>query len=205
MQNVVCGFSALLTGGIFLVMSASLLADGSLPEFDRVRVLESAPQIGEAELTDQDGESVRLSDLRGKLALVFFGFTNCRNVCPMAMEKLRRLERSGQLVPEDVAYILISVDGERDTPEVMKEFLSTYSPRFIGLTGKPEYVRGIAKEFSAAFFKGHKDKSGDYQVMHSPQIFLVDPDGRLRAELHDASIEAMVETSLAVLNEDRGP
>lgn len=163
-----------------------------IPNFDRVRVLPSPRQIDDAELTNQHGEPFRLSSLHGRVSFVLFGFTNCPDVCPLAMQRLRALHRSGELDREDVAYVLISVDGERDTPARLKAFLKEYSDDFIGLTGEPDAVQQIASDFSAAFFKGHADHGGHYDVTHSPQFFLLDEEGRLRAELYSAPLESMV-------------
>ncbi len=176
-------------------------ARGEMPAFDRVRVLHSPRLVGDAELTNQYGENFRLSELQDRVAFVLFGFTNCPDVCPLGMQRLRELHHSGALDPADVAYVLISVDGERDTPAQMKMFLEKYSTDFIGLTGEPSAVRRIASDFSAAFFKGHTDHGGHYDVEHSPQIFLLDQNGQLRAELYDASLESMAGIAHALINE----
>ena len=178
------------------------VAMAELPAFDRVRLLESARPIQDAELTDQNGRPFQLSRLQGTVSLVFFGFTNCPDVCPLAMQRLRQLEESGGHDLANVMYVMISVDGERDTPDVLKTFLEHFSPRFIGLTGEPGSVKAIAKEFSAAFFKGSvTDGISNYNVSHSPQIFVLDPAGRLRAEYSNASTEAMSGVTLALLKE----
>jgi protein SCO1/2 len=99
------------------------------------------------------------------------------------------LEKSGQKAP---AVVLVSVDGERDTPEVMKQYLAAFPESFIGLTGDPKSVRKIAAEFKAVFFKGLPyDNAGNYQVEHTSLIYLVDPEGRLRASFLDAPVESM--------------
>lgn len=174
---------------------------GDIPSFDRVRVLPSPRPIGDAELTNQDGEPFRLSSLNGSVAFVLFGFTNCPDVCPLAMQRLRELYLSGELARDDVAYVLISVDGERDTPDQLKDFLEKYSTDFIGLTGNPDDVRRIASEFSAVFYKGHSDHGGHYDVTHSPQLFMLDQEGRLRAELYNAPLESMVGIASALIKE----
>ena len=185
-------------GPLFVAESATL------PEYDRVRVLVSARSIRDVELTNQEGEPFRLSDLQGRAALVLFGFTNCPDVCPMAMERMRQLEASGRLDSDKVAYVMISVDGERDTPAALKAFLKGFSQRFIGLTAKPALVKPIAKDFSAAFYKGNETSDGgEYSVLHSPQIFVIDPAGQLRAEFYSASMEAMIGVTLALLDEAR--
>jgi protein SCO1/2 len=177
-------------------------ARGDIPGFDRIRVLSTPRSIADAELTDQNGEPFRLSELEGRVAFVFFGFTNCPDVCPLAMQRLQQLHQAGRLDLEDVAYVLISVDGERDTPAKMKEFLDEYSADFIGLTGDPKVVRPIAKDFAAPFYKGHSDHGGKYDVTHSPQIFILDEQGHLRAEAYNAPVESMAGIASALIDEE---
>jgi protein SCO1 len=172
----------------------------ALPQYERVRVLESALPIEDAELTDQYGQAFKLSQLRGRVALVFFGFTQCPDVCPVTLEKLRQFRESDKVDVERTAFVMISVDGERDTPPVMKEFLTHFSKDFIGLTAPPEQVKELASSFSAAFFRrGTGD--GNYTMAHSPQVFVLDPAGRLRAEFYSASLEAMGGVTDALLSE----
>ena len=188
------GLNAVLTAAfccfVFFVPLQDLHAESEIPSFDRVRVLERPRLIADVELTDQAGKPFKISDLKGKVAFVFFGFTHCPDICPMAMNNFRQLERSGLVDNEQTAYVLISVDGERDTPEVLNKFLASYSSDFIGLTGDPRDVKPVAKQFSVAFYKGNESQDM-YQVSHSPQAFVLDRSGRLRAELYSASIEAM--------------
>jgi len=190
---------------MFFMLSAPIIqrdsAAASLPSFDRVRVLQPAREISDAELTDQEGRPFKLSQLHGRVGLVFFGFTNCPDVCPVVLGRLRQLIESGGSDLDDVAYVMISVDGERDTPEVMKAYLAQFSPQFIGLTGDIADIKPIAAEFSAAFFKGSGTEHG-YTVSHSPQVYVVDQAGQLRAEFYNASIEAMIGVTSALLDED---
>jgi protein SCO1 len=176
-------------------------AQAEVPRLDRVRVVETPRAIADAELTNEEGRPMRLQELRGKVAFVLFGFTNCAEVCPLAMERLGQLRDAGTLNKADVAYVMISVDGERDTPAVMKEFLGRYPEEFIGLTAAPNRVNPIAEQFSAAFFKGAHDAHGHYDVAHSPQIFVVDAAGKLRAELFGASLESMTSVAVSLLGE----
>jgi protein SCO1/2 len=117
------------------------------------------------------------------------------------MERLQQVHEAGLLDSAKATVVMISVDGERDTPPVMKAFLARYSREFIGLTAPPARVEPIAASFSAAFFKGHVDHGGQYVVAHSPQVFVVDPAGRLRAELYGASDEAVAGITRALLEE----
>ena len=117
-------------------------------------------------LSDHNGQRRTLADFRGKVVLVFFGYTNCPDACPLSMERLRELNHSGLVAADDVAYVMISVDGERDTPAAMKAFLAKYSSEFIGLTADPSRVQPIAQQFSAAFFKGSRHAhDGGYEVL----------------------------------------
>lgn len=191
---------------VIALSATALAADTSLPQFDRVRILQSPVAIPDATLTNQHGEAFTLGALRGKVSLLFFGFTNCPDVCPTAMQSLRQLERSSEFDQDEVAYVLVSVDGDRDTPEAMKAFLAKYSPSFIGLTGEPAAVKPIASKFRASFFKGATMGQGSgYDVSHSPQVFVVDTEGRLRAEFYNASNEAMEAIVSALIDEAAGP
>jgi protein SCO1 len=94
------------------------------------------------------------------------------------------------------------VDGERDTPAVMKAFLEPLGPGFLGLTGDPRIVRDIATDFSAVFFKGMPtDAAGGYDVEHTSQVYLVDREGRLRATFYNAPVGDMVAVTRGVLRE----
>ncbi len=97
--------------------------------------------------------------------------------------------------------VMISVDGERDTPAVMKKYLASFSPDFIGLTGNPRAVANIAARFTAVAFKDQPDAMGNYGYFHSSQVFLVDKAGRLRASFSDASVADMATVTRLVLDE----
>ena len=174
-------------------------AKAAVPNHERIRVLDAARPVGEARLTNQNGDEVALSSLRGSVTFLLFGYTNCPDACPTGMERLRELHDSGT-IPRGlkVKYVLISVDGDRDTPAALKAFLAKYSPDFIGLTASPSTVRPIAARLSASFFAGAHDHADHYTVAHSPQIFVVDPAGEARAEIYGASLEAMADVARAL-------
>ena len=184
------GAAQVVLAAMFLLTTPlALAADG------RVTVAESAIPLGDFELTDQNGKAIQFSSLRGKPVLVFFGFTHCPSICPAAMNELRFLSES-LLKNEDPVpqVVMISVDGERDTPAVMRAYLEPLSKDFIGLTGDPRLVRDIAARFSAVFFKGIPgDDSGNYPVQHTSMIYLVDAGGTLRASFLAALLDQMSE------------
>lgn len=190
--------------GAAAVASAAATQPATLPSLERVTVLPAPVTIADFKLTDQDGKPRTLQSLRGAPTLIFFGFTHCPEVCPAAMTKLKLLHDSRGGALRAVQVVLISVDGERDTPAVMKQYLASFSPAFIGLTGNPRVVTDIAARFSAVAFKEQPDKAGNYQFFHSSQVFLVDQAGRLRASFTDASVENMGTLTYLVLNEKGG-
>jgi protein SCO1 len=171
-----------------------------LPAFDRVMNLASPRDVGDLEMTDHTGARKRLADLAGAPALVFFGFTHCPEVCPATMRNLALLKSSKAKELKGVRVVLISVDGERDSPEAMKAFLKKFSDDFVGLTAPPADVRNLALRFSAPFFKD-PPREGGYLVQHSNRVYALDRQGRLRAELYDASAEATTGVMRALLAE----
>ena len=156
--------------------------------------------VGDLAMTDQDGEPKRISDLAGAPTLVFFGFTNCPEICPTTLQQLALIKSSRAKDLAGLRIAFISVDGERDTPAVMKEYLKRFPAEFVGLTAPAEQVRNLALRFSAPFFKD-PPKDGEYAVQHSSRLFALDRQGRLRAEIYDASPEAVVGIGRALLAE----
>ena len=179
---------------------AALLAcvAASAPAPERTLLAEPPRAIAEFQLTDQAGKAVKLTDLRGTPLLVFFGFTHCSSVCPTALHQLRQLERTHAAELGKTRIVIISVDGERDSPEAMKTWLKPLSEKFIGLTGAPARVQNIAAGFSAAFYKEPGATPTEYQVQHNSQVFLVDAQGRLRATFFNAPLATMAEVTRGI-------
>ena len=185
---------------LLLVASTAVAATKPLPKFDRVMTMDTPRGVGDLAMTDQNGAPRRISDLAGAPTLVFFGFTHCPDICPTMLQQLALLKSSRAKELAGLRVAFISVDGERDTPAVMKEYLKRFSVDFVGLTAPAEQVRNLALRFSAPFFKD-PPKDGEYAVQHSSRIFALDKQGKLRAELYDASTEAVVGIGRALLAE----
>ena len=121
-----------------LAFGAAVAEDqSSATDNDRVRLATPPAPLTDFSLTDQDSKPFKFSRLNGQPKLVFFGFTHCQSVCPPTLQKLREVCRS--LSKDDGTFrcVMISVDGERDTPVAMKEYLAPFQPGFIGLTARP--------------------------------------------------------------------
>jgi len=130
------------------------------------------------ELTDQTGRPRRLEDWRGKVVVLFFGFTHCPDVCPTTLADLSQVMK--QLGPdaERVQVLFVTVDPERDTPEVLGKYVGAFDSRFLGLYGDAAATQRAAREFKVFY---EKRKTGDsYSVDHSGQTYVIDQQGKLR-------------------------
>lgn len=186
------------------LLALALAAAGTLHAAPDPSVTEATPPraIADFTLTDQAGKPFRLSQLKGKPVLVFFGFTHCPSACPAALAKLKAATGSGEPGMGDVRVVMISTDGDRDTPAVMKKYLAAISPDFIGLTGPPHAVTAVANQFAAVFFRmGAADAKGDYLVQHSDQVYLLDRAGRLRATFYDPPVATLARVTGSVARE----
>jgi protein SCO1 len=162
-----------------------------LPAFEKVMTLEQPRALVDVTLTDQDGKAKKISGFAGKPTFVFFGFTRCPDVCPTTLRKLALIKSTRANELAGTRIVFISVDGERDTPAVLKSYLRSFSKDFVGLTAPPDDVRKLALGLSAPFF-GNPPKDGEYTIEHASRVFALDKSGRLRAELYDTSPEAVV-------------
>ncbi|RJF93736.1 SCO family protein [Sphingomonas cavernae] len=137
---------------------------------------------GPFNLVDQDGKSVKDSDFAGKYRLMYFGYAYCPDVCPVDVQKLmqglKTFEKTNPQAAGRLQPIFISVDPERDTPEVLKQFVGNFHPRLIGLTGSPQAIAAVAKDYAVYYRKAGDPKASDYLVDHSRQTYLMGPDGK---------------------------
>jgi protein SCO1 len=135
---------------------------------------------GPFELTDQNGQPFSDKDLKGKFFLVFFGFTHCPDVCPTTLFEISEIMRNLGPAADRTAALFISVDPERDTPEAMKEYLSSFDPHVRGLTGDAAALAAVAKAYRVYYKKVPLD-GGDYTMDHTAIVYLMDKDGRFVA------------------------
>jgi len=137
----------------------------------------AAPQI---ELIRSNGETFRLSDQKGKIALLFFGYTSCPDVCPTTLAELK-------LVMDDlgdrtnlVQVIFVSVDPERDTPEKIQKYVEHFNKGFVGLSGATDDLEVIWKDYGVFREEVQSDSAFGYIVNHTARVYLIDMDGNLR-------------------------
>jgi len=160
----------LLLGGLLLVLA--------LTQLPRLIPPSTNPAIGGSfALTDQNGQTVKDSDFRGKLMLVYFGYTFCPDVCPTTLSQVAQVMKT--LTPEQQAQIVpifITVDPERDTVEQMGSYVASFSPALIGLTGSLDQIKAVAKQYHVFFRKAGTGEA--YGVDHSSILYLMGKDGR---------------------------
>jgi protein SCO1 len=132
---------------------------------------------GPFRLIDQDGRPFSDEDLKGKTFLVFFGFTHCPDVCPTTLFEISEIMRDLGPEADRTAALFISVDPERDTPEAMKDYLSSFDPHLRGLTGNATDLAAVAKAYRVYYKKVPLD-GGDYTMDHTAIVYLMDKDGR---------------------------
>jgi len=131
-------------------------------------------------LIDDHGKPVTGADYRGKVVVLYFGYTHCPDVCPLTLAQLHVvMQRLGPLA--DKARILfVSVDPTRDTPTVMRTYVNAFDPRAIGLTGDPRDIEALSKRYRSAYTREPSGKDGNYEVSHSSAIYVFDSKGAAR-------------------------
>jgi protein SCO1 len=149
------------------------------PQFSAVD-LTGADYAKDFQLPDVDGKPRSLADFRGKAVVVFFGYTQCPDVCPTTLAEIAEAKKLLGPDGQKVQGIFITVDPERDTPEVLKQYVANFGPDFVALRGTPEQAAAVAKDFKVYFKKVEGKAPGTYTMDHTAASFVFDPQGRLR-------------------------
>jgi protein SCO1/2 len=131
-------------------------------------------------LTDQNGDPFRLSDQHGKIVLIFFGYTNCPDVCPITLSEFKRIKAMLGDNADRVRFVYITVDPERDTVERINTFLQNFDPTFTGLTASRETLEPVWKAYGVYQQKQDTGSAAGYLVDHSTRTYLIDANGRWR-------------------------
>lgn len=131
-------------------------------------------------LTDQNGQARTLKDFAGKVVVVFFGYTQCPDVCPTTLQELLEVRRMLGADGEKVQAIFVTVDPERDTQELLHAYVANFDPSFVALRPTPEQLQALLKDFKIYAKKVEGKTATSYTMDHSAQTYLYDPQGRLR-------------------------
>jgi protein SCO1/2 len=132
------------------------------------------------ELPDVDGKVRSLADWKGKVTVVFFGYTQCPDVCPTTMAELAQIRTLLGAEGDKLQTVFVTIDPERDTPEILKSYVANFGPGVVALRGNDEQTAAAAKEFKVFFAKVPGKSPGSYTMDHSAASFVFDPQGRVR-------------------------
>lgn len=135
---------------------------------------------GPFSLTDHTGRHVTEKDFLGKYMLVFFGFTYCTDICPTELQVMSAALDELGTAGNNIQPVFVSIDPERDTPEVVKQYVENFHPRLVGLTGSPDDIAAIARAYRVYYKKTAGGSETDYEMDHSTTIYLMGPDGGFR-------------------------
>jgi len=153
--------------------------DGDAPQFKSTDIT-GAPYGKTLALTGHDGRPRTLADYRRKVVVLFFGYTQCPDICPTTLADVARAMAALGRDADRVQVLFVTLDPERDTPEILSRYVPAFDPRFLGLYGDLEATRAAAKEFKVFFEKRPGSTPGSYSVDHSAQTYVFDTRGRLR-------------------------
>lgn len=143
-------------------------------------VLQSPRPAQDFTLINQYGQSSTLSDYQGKAVLLYFGYVTCPDVCPTTLAELKKATDLLGAQSDDVQIMMITVDPERDTVEILAEYLAHFDPSFLGLVGTPDEIAQIATNYGIFFQKQETDSVLGYLVDHTATVMLIDQNGYLR-------------------------
>ena len=184
-------FVALVTAIVFFTSQNNRL---------RGSVIDPPMPAAEIALTDQHGNPFRLADYRGKVVLLFFGYTYCPDVCPATMAELRAAR--AMLKPEQAArvqIVFVTVDPGRDTPASIQEYVSRFDPTFLGLSGTEEKLSAVWQAYGVFREVEQSDSAGGYLVSHSSRVYVVDVNGNFSLSFAFGTPPADVANDLRIL------
>ena len=169
---------ALLTLASALPLFAACTS-GDKPQFKAVDIT-GADYAKDFQLPDADGRMRSIKDFAGKAVVVFFGYTQCPDVCPTTLQEIAEAKKL--LGPDGarVQGVFITVDPGRDTPQLLKAYVANFGPDFVALRGSPEQIAAVAKDFKVYYKRVEGKQPGSYFMEHTAASYVYDPQGRLR-------------------------
>ncbi|GAA0517112.1 SCO family protein [Pigmentiphaga daeguensis] len=180
-----------LRAGAAAVAAAMLAACQKKPSFNSTDV--SGSDLGtDLSLTDFNGQPRTLQDFKGKVLVVFFGFVQCPDVCPTTLAEFVQVKNSLGKDGDKVQIAFVTVDPERDTPEILRAYVTQFDPSFLGLRGDADATARVAKSFKVFYAKVPGKEPGSYTMDHTAGVYIYDPDGHLRLfARHNAGVDAL--------------
>jgi len=137
-------------------------------------------QASDFMLRDQHGEYFRLSDQKGKVVLIFFGYTHCPDVCPVTLSEFKQIKGKLGEGADEVVFVFVTVDPERDTPQVLGSYLVNFDPEIIGLSGDPSELQQVFADYGVYAAKQETGSAAGYLVDHTARVYAIDTQGNWR-------------------------
>jgi len=177
---------------VMLVMAFGIAGcDSAAPKFNNADIT-GAEYARDFALTDHDGKPRTLADFRGKVVTVFFGFTHCPDVCPTTLSEMKLVLNELGADASRVQVLFVTVDPERDTPEILKQYVPSFDPGFLGLYGDAKATAEVARNFKVFYQKVPGAKPDTYTVDHTAASYVFDPQGRLRLFVRHGKLQPLV-------------
>lgn len=192
--------------GLVAASAAALFALSACQPAQQPPVFQATDITGAAfardfRLTDHNGRIRTLADFRGKAVAIFFGYTHCPDVCPTTLSDFAAALKLLGAQAERVQVIFVTLDPQRDTPEILKRFVPAFNPSFLGMVADDETLKRLAKEYKVVYQKTSVKAADDYLIDHSAGTYIYDPQGRLRLLMPYGSSPDAIAHDLKVLLE----
>jgi protein SCO1/2 len=171
---------------LLLVLVCLVLAHCTKPQFNNIDI-SGADYARDFALTDVDGAPRTLVDYRGKAVVLFFGYTHCPDVCPTTLAQLAQARRLLGTDAGRVQVLFVTLDPERDTPQLLARYVPAFDPSFVGLTGNGRQIEAAAREFKVFFQKVPGQTPDSYTLDHTSGSFVFDPQGHVRLYVRDGA------------------
>ncbi|HFE32713.1 MAG TPA: SCO family protein [Gammaproteobacteria bacterium] len=154
-------------------------------------------------LTDQYGQPFTLDRLKGKWSFVFFGYTSCPDICPTTLHEMASIADilANKKRDDNIQFVFISVDPDRDSIELLKDYMGYFNPTFIGLTGRQSDIDALTQQLNILTIRNPPDSSGNYQVNHTSSIMLIDPKRRWFASFSPPLNDKRIAEQFALLRD----
>lgn len=199
-QQVFVVVGVVLVGVIGLILTTQIAPKEYIYQGS---IIEPPVEAFDFELAMAGGESFRLGDQRGKVVLMFFGYANCPDVCPTTLSEFKRVHEALGEDAGQVAFVFVTVDPERDPPEMVAQYARAFNPDFIGLSGAEEELAPIWEEYFVYRNRVESESASGYLMEHSARVMVIDKHGNLRMTFpFGMADEAMTEDVQHLLAEE---
>jgi protein SCO1/2 len=184
-----------------LAAAATLMLGACSPDKPQFRSIDvtGADYARDFKLADHNGQQRTLADFRGKVVVIFFGFAQCPDVCPTAMAELAEVKRLLGADAGKLQGLFITLDPERDTPEVLKAYMGNFDPAFLALRPEAQELPDLAKHFKIFYKKNEGKTAGSYTLDHTAASYVFDPQGRVRLYTRHGMGPAALSEDLKIL------